>query len=145
MQQSNNKMAYTFYEYLILIGENSDFNLNKLAEKLNGFYANKKEIQIKISDNSVQVVYDKKYKFRLHLNEEEYVKIESEEMAETAEKNKTEIAACRKRLEMSGDADPDMDHFNDSLFILQTLESFSDVYLYSPHEGFLTDWEVEES
>jgi hypothetical protein len=47
-----------------------------------------------------------------------------------------EVRACPKRIEVSGDDDPEMDHFNEYLAVLQALEkALPGVVLIDPREG----------
>lgn len=64
----------------------------------------------------------------VYLSSEPHVLVESQEMAElfaATRPEQEEIATCKRRFEVIGN--PNMDYFNDYLFVLQALESFSGV------------------
>ncbi|MBC8154011.1 MAG: hypothetical protein H7Z72_13980 [Bacteroidetes bacterium] len=133
-------MAYTYYPYMILLGDDSDFSLSQLADRLQVTFA-KADAAVKLAPHAdtLTLVLNGAYRFTITLNEGPSVLTESAEMAGEATANKSAIARCRRRLELSGDDDPGMDHFNDSVFILETLETFRGLYVYSPHVGFIRD------
>lgn len=130
----------SMYEYLILVSDNSDITLKDVYDKLEAFYE-KDERQVKISftSNNIHIKVEN-FAFYVSWNEEEYVLEESQEMEEFAIKNKEMIKACKRRIEMSDTGnDPDTNYFNDSLYIMEILESFKDVYVFNPHEGTFMD------
>ena len=74
------------------------------------------------------------------LNDSEHVLQESKEIANDNAKDHElyeSIKCCKRRLELGGDPDFDMEYFNDFCFVLEEIESFSSVYTWNPHEGFL--------
>lgn len=130
-------MAYPYYSYMILLGDDSDFSLSQLADQLRATFAEADAtVQLPPHSDTLTLVLDGTYRFTITLNEDPSVLTESAEMAGEATAHKSEIAQCRKRLELSGDDDPGMDYFNDSVFILETLDTFRG-YVYSPHTGFI--------
>ena len=48
-------MASKSYEHLILIGENSDFNINSLNEKINGINWEDNQVEINATDDSISL------------------------------------------------------------------------------------------
>lgn len=132
-------MAYTYYPYMILLSDESDFSLDELANRLRARFAKTTAVTEQAPDRpaTLALLLNGSYRFTMTLNDGESVLAESADMAQEAATSKAEIAGCRKRLELSGDDDPGMDYFNDSIFVLETLETFRGAYVYSPHVGFI--------
>ena len=132
-------MGYSYYSYLVLLTDESDFSLAELAARLEHFYgkAGQGNVAVVTKEESLKVKVGD-YAFQLHYNQEDYVVEESQEIAEDAATNhpdKARIAACRRRLEIAGEDDPDMDYFNDSLYLLEIIETFSGVFIFDPYDG----------
>jgi hypothetical protein len=64
---------------------------------------------------------------------QESIEIAAEFAADRPDRAAIARAACR--FELSSDDDPDMDHFNDMLFICHAAESLGPVYIFDPQEG----------
>ncbi len=130
-------MAYSYYNYLILVSSESNINsenLHKACEKLLTMGCK----NIETHDESFMLEFAEKYKFYLKLNRETYVAEESAEIARqdfVVDEKKENIASCKSRYEMSADADPNMDYFNESLFIIEIFEKFPGVFIFDPNSG----------
>ncbi|MBN2891401.1 MAG: hypothetical protein JXL97_06015 [Bacteroidales bacterium] len=127
------------YEHLILIGEDSDFNLNLLIEKISGINCGENQVEINATDDSISLTITG-WNFGIGMNDSEHVLQESEEIANDNVKDHDlyeSIKCCKRRLELGGDPDFDMEYFNDFCFVLEKIESFSNMYTWNPHEGFL--------
>jgi hypothetical protein len=48
-----------------------------------------------------------------------------------------QIAICNRRIATHADDDPNMDYFNDYIFVLEALESFDGLILFDPVAGSL--------
>ena len=76
----------------------------------------------------------------LTLNEMPHVIEESREIAEDYAAERPDsalIAACDRRIEVSSAEDPDMDYFNDYLFVLEPLEALGAILFDDETEMFL--------
>jgi len=130
-------MAYSYYNYLILVSSESNIsfeNLQKACEKLLAMGCK----NIETLDESLTLEFAEKYKFYLKLNKENHVVEESIEIAQQdflVDKKKENIASCTSRYEMSADTDPNMDYFNESLFIIEIFEKFTGVFIFDPNSG----------
>lgn len=134
-------MANTFYSYLAFIAPTSDASLIALKNNLETFYErpiieNKPEILLE--DNQINIIFDDEYRLYIAFSEEEYVNEEALEIAEEQQLDwnentfdKAKLATCHKRFEIWGDDDFDMDYFNDSLFIVEEIEKFTDVIIFA--------------
>ncbi|QGK72958.1 hypothetical protein [Flavobacterium sp. SLB02] len=134
-------MANTFYSYLAFIAPTSDASLTVLKNNLKTFYdrpiiTNKPEIVLE--DNQINILFDDQYQLYIAFSEEEYVNEEALEIAEEQQLDwnentfdKATLETCRKRFEIWGDDDFDMDYFNDSLFVIEEIEKFSDVIIFA--------------
>lgn len=134
-------MANTFYSYLAFIAPNSNASLSLLKNNLETFYQkgtieNKPEIVL--DNNQIDIIFDDDYQLHIAFSEEEYVNDEAVELAEQYEFDwnenvfdKAKLETCHKRFEIWGDDDFDMDYFNDSLFVIEEIENFSDVIIFA--------------
>ena len=69
----------------------------------------------------------------LYHAKEGHVVEESAEIAANYAKGKAKaeaIAACKERIEIAGDEDPAMDHFNDYCYIVGAIEKLGVVYTF---------------
>jgi hypothetical protein len=132
-------MGFIFYEYIGLIKSGSDTSLEALEQELRKEYANsKKPVSIKREIDSITVTIDN-YKFRVYFSDGSHVGEESKEMAGVFAidaggnpVNKADIENCTRRFEMAGDDDANMDYFNDSLYVIDSMERLG-VIVLDPH------------
>lgn len=76
------------------------------------------------------------YEFMLSKNSSEWVQKESAEIAELAAASQREaVAKVTVRLELSGGSDPNMEHFNDYIAILEATESLGQIWIFDPAAG----------
>jgi hypothetical protein len=134
-------MSNTFYSYLAFITPTSDASLIALKNNLDTFYAkplieNKPEIVLE--DNQISIIFSDEYRLYIAFSQEEYVNEEALEIAAEQKLDwnenpfdKTTLETCHKRFEIWGDDDFDMDYFNDSLFVVEEIEKFSDVIIFA--------------
>lgn len=131
------------YDYLAMVSEDSTISLESLKEKLDKFYASDdRNTSISLHDQSIHLQIEN-FTFYISWNEDEYVLIESHDIAKnfaTQRADKDQIASCKKRIEMSDTNDDiDVDYFNDSLYIMEIMESFSGVFVFNPQDGNFMD------
>lgn len=142
VHKENNK-NFKMYDYLAMISENSTLTLELLKEKLEKFYSkNERKIDISLTDKSIHLQIEN-FTFYISLNDDDYVLIESHDIAKNfavLRTDREQIASCKKRIEISDtDNDDDVDYFNDSLYIIEILESFSGVFVFNPQDGTFMD------
>jgi hypothetical protein len=131
-------MAY--YQLMVLLSGDSTLTAESLADRLGKRFAYDPNVKMVIEDGKDHLlrVQWADWSLRLYFEGEPHVLVESEEIAEhyaASHPERKTIAACKRRLSMSGDDDPNMDHFNDYVFVMEVLESFPGVYLFDPREG----------
>lgn len=129
-------MANSFYSYSAYISPSSNADIKVLKEFLDAFYQ-ESDNKIILSDNQITITFDDEYNFYIYLAEEEHVNQEALEIADYLEEDwnenpydKEKLKASKKRFEIWGDPDFDMDYFNDSLFIIDQLEKFNDIIIF---------------
>ncbi len=131
-------MGYNYYEYLILIAPNSEATMEGLKQKLEAFYANdERTVVVSLNSGRITVNIDG-YELYVDYSNAPHVVIESQELAEEFAKGKAEqavIATCAARFEMAGAPDPETDYFNDSLYVQESMEEFSGVFVFDPMDG----------
>ncbi|MCP2028954.1 hypothetical protein L1276_004133 [Flavobacterium sp. HSC-32F16] len=133
-------MANTFYSYSAYISPVSNADITVLREYLETFYQesdNADKPQIVLKDNAITITFDDQYKFYIYLSDEKHVNEEAAEIADYLEEDwnentydKEKLKVSQKRFEIWGDQDFDMDYFNDSLFIIDQIEKFSDIIIF---------------
>lgn len=116
------------YKALVLLPPTSSASIEEAEDKLRTFYRNNEcDVIIQRCETVIDVIIGG-WTCSVHLSSEPYVLVESQEMAElfaAARPDQEEIATCNRRFEVVVGTDPNMDYFNDYLFVLQALESFS--------------------
>ncbi len=129
-------MANSFYSYSAYISPSSNADIKVLKEFLDAFYQ-ESDNKITLSDNQITITFDDEYNFYIYLAEEEHVNQEAFEIADYLEEDwnetsydKEKLKASKKRFEIWGDPDFDMDYFNDSLFIIEQVEKFNDIIIF---------------
>ncbi|MDZ7897465.1 MAG: hypothetical protein U5N85_05480 [Arcicella sp.] len=125
------------YENFILIASNSNFEIISFIEKVKNALQYK-NYTLEIEDNRFYFKIDD-WVLWLTYNENDSILEESQEMAEMVkdEEKRKKIATCSKRIEMIATDDPNMDYFNEHLYILEAAQEFTDVFVFSPHSGFM--------
>jgi hypothetical protein len=130
-------MAYTFYQYLAFIQPDSDADLTVLKNNLESFYEKSgRRPNISQIDKMITVDFNN-YKFEISFSDgshviEEAAEIANDRATDYAENSfdKEKLKTSSKRFEISGEDDIDMDYFNDSLFIVETIEKFRGVIVF---------------
>ncbi|WDF58430.1 hypothetical protein PQ462_17085 [Flavobacterium sp. KACC 22758] len=129
-------MANSFYSYSAYISPSSNADIKVLKEFLDEFYQ-ESDNKITLNDNQITITFDDEYNFYIYLAEEEHVNQEALEIADYLEEDwnetpsdKEKLKASKKRFEVWGDPDFDMDYFNDSLFIIDQVEKFNDIIIF---------------
>lgn len=122
----------TMYNYLIYFRPQTTLTITELKEGLSEYLNEQQPSEIKISDDCVIVTFGA-YQFRLFVSSDSHV---NEELREMIDDGMTDLddypidanlyGASTLRVEMGGDVDMDMDHFNDCIFILEYFESRGD-------------------
>jgi len=133
-------MAKTFYSYLAYIQPTSNADIKLLKTNLDDFYSNQDNEyrpSISISNNEIKLTINRDYHFYINLSNEPHVIEEAIEFSENSKNDWAEnpfdikkLKSCNKRFEIWGEEDYDMDYFNDSLFIIEQIEKFSDIIIF---------------
>ncbi len=134
-------MSSTFYSYLAFIAPTSNAQLDTLKTYLQEFYSRpvfqaKEQPEISLSRQKITVTFKDGYRFYIHLSKQKHIQEEATEFLEEkhdyAEQSfdKQLLATCTQRFEIHGDDDYDIDYFNDSLYILEEIEKFTDIIIF---------------
>jgi len=123
------------YNTLCFLQDTSNFNLTLTAFRLAEEFP---LAQVTHLDKNISIQFSD-WKIELHLADEPFVAEESMDIAEYFADcpRSAEIAQCTRRVEIGGDPDPNMDHFNDFVYLCQVLEKFQGVILFDPELGQL--------
>ena len=127
-----------FYEILALTGDSQVTNLVILQAKLRSRYQQHKSAPdlIEFISEKQLIIKWTNFQFTIYKNTESYVLEESQDIARNFPQY-PKIAKCDRRLEVSSDEDRQMEHFNDYIFIQETIEHLGRVFLYEPQTGQL--------
>ena len=133
-------MANTFYSYSAYILPSSNAEITVLKGYLDSFYhkpENIDEPKIVLNDNQITITFNDEYNFYIYLSQEKHINDEAVEIADDLETDwnenlydKEKLKTSIKRFEVWGDPDFDMDYFNDSLFIIDQIEKFSEILIF---------------
>ena len=130
-------MANSFYSYLAFIQPNAKITFDDIKTNLEEFYANKKGKPTITQSKSNMVLTFKDYQFSIHYSNEKHVIEEAREIADRTDVDwadnkidKEKLKECSSRFEIWGEEDFDMDYFNDSLFIIETIEKLDGLIIF---------------
>ncbi|MGI4869598.1 MAG: hypothetical protein ACRYFX_00295 [Janthinobacterium lividum] len=134
-------MGYTYYSYLAFITPDSAADLAGLQACLQALSAQLNQAPkptLTLDGNELTVAFEE-YSFHIYYATEAHVQEEALEIAATNPDTLVDLAeqpidparlgTCTRRFELWGDPDPDMDYFNDSLYILEALEELEGVII----------------
>ncbi|WP_456313052.1 hypothetical protein [Pseudomonas shirazensis] len=134
-------MANSFYSYLAFIEPSSNAGIETLKNHLEDFYAKPvitEKPTITVENNQIEILFDDEYRLYVFLSEEDHINEEAQEFAIEYELDwnentfdKEKLKTCKKRFEIWGDEDFDMDYFNDSLYIIEQIEKFDGVIIFN--------------
>lgn len=134
-------MAHTSYSNLAFIAPSSNADLTLLKNNLEAFYNRpviKTKPEIVCDHHKITITFNDGYRLYIVFNDDEYVNTEAKEMADIFALDwndnsfdKEKLKTCNKRFEVWGDSDFDMEYFNDSLFVLEEIEQFHDVVIFT--------------
>ncbi len=127
------------YECLILVDPVLSITAEQLAAELNRFYVGKAGGPSEIRHSGADVTLRwPDYELTIGRSCVPHVLKESQELAESCgaqHPDRERIALCECRFEVSGADDPDMEHFNDYLFVGEALERLGRVYRLEQASG----------
>ena len=139
--RNKGNVMVAWYELIVLLTDQTNLTVEELVDRLRNRFSPDPVVTVSVEHGDLIRVQWDDWSFHLSYESEPYVVIESAEIADlyaSTHPGKPQIAVCKQRICMSGDDDPNMDHFNDFLFIHEVLESFSCIYLFDPQEGAFT-------
>lgn len=128
------------YELLILASAESSPSLEKLEVAVQAEFASQTPPQPVVTSLEADelTVTVEGFRFYIDFADQPQVLEESRELAAEFATDRPDRAAIAKascRFELSSDDDPDMDHFNDMLFICHAAESIGAMFVFDPQEG----------
>ena len=125
------------YKQLFLVPAESNPSLKKLKDAIRAQFASlnlPQKVVVSLRGDSLTVTIGN-FRFFIGFSCEPHVLLESQEIAErfaAQHPARDAIAAVSCRFELSSSNDPNMDHFNDIVFICQAVESLGPVYIFNP-------------
>jgi hypothetical protein len=136
-------MSYIYYCYMGLIPPNSEATLEQLRDRLSNHYGKHNRTHtLELRDSHLRFKIQD-YTFDIHYVAAPHVREESGEMAKYYKGDdqaaKLEIQNCPARFEMSGDDDPNLDYFNDSIMIQEAMEALGIILIFDPFRGTFTN------
>ncbi len=119
-------MGYHYYNYEAYIETEKAYTLEKIRQALSAFTI------AESTDSSLALSFGD-WKLWLVLSRAEHV---AEEAAEIGEIYKLSILkSCNARLEIYAEDDPDEIHYNDHLYVLETLSELEGIHVFDPALG----------
>lgn len=126
-------MVFPIYEAFGLLEPDSNFSMDVAAAHLAARFP---RWALHHEGSKISLVSGK-WAFYLCLNSEPWVIQESREIAQALPEDlavAVAITRCGRRIEVSSDPDPNMDYFNDYIFVVEVLQSFEGVITVDPRE-----------
>ena len=121
------------YQAFGLLKPESDFTLAEAAKRLAERFSDYSVVH----DNKRIMLSSKDWEMQLALVEGPHVLQESRDIEEKigGDDDKLGITACDRRVEVYSDMpDPNMDHFNDYLIVVEVLQTFGGLIAIDPQE-----------
>ena len=124
------------YEALVILSDTNNTTIEMYAQEIQSFYASAagEKPVLKVNDQSIVAVFDGIH-FSINRNCQPQVALESKELSRLAVSDREEIAKSICRLEITGAADPQMNYFNDFLFLIQCAEQLGTVWTFNMRQG----------
>jgi hypothetical protein len=130
-------MGYTYYQTIILIPANVQLAFAEVVHPLKHHFAEiKHPAEFMLEGDKLTIQMDDDW--ALYVNWLNDVRIEANEIADWFAKDRPDqdvIASTDRFISTSGDQDPNMDHFNDYVYVLEVLEDLPNVYVFDPING----------
>ncbi|GAB2649299.1 hypothetical protein GCM10027035_49010 [Emticicia sediminis] len=122
-------LSFDQYEYMLLINENSDFNLELFIEMVCKAL---KSATVENIDESYYFTINK-WVLWLSYNGGETIREEAEEISLKMKdlEKREKVKNCKIRIDMVATKDRQMNHFNDHIFVLEAFETFKEVFIYN--------------
>ena len=141
--QSTESMGYIYYCYIGLLPKDSTASVAELQSRLDDRLKRQtRGFSITLIESHLSLKVEG-FTFDIHFVDGPHVLEESGDMAKYYSGNdpaeKATIASATTRLEMSGEYDPNMDFFNDSITILECWEAMGIVHVFDPFGGKFLD------
>ena len=124
------------YRAFGLLKSDSDFTMSEAAKRLSARFPT---YTVEHGDETI-VVSSADWEIHLVLNESPIVFEESRQIAGHigGSDDAKDIAICGRRVEIGSDTpDPEMEHFNDYLLVIEVLQSFQGLIAVDPREPSL--------
>jgi hypothetical protein len=130
-------MGYSYYSRLIMIPASVEVNFDEIHSKIEEAFARSKHFIIsRPSPNKIEITFNEwTYHIAWGIPYPEDVQVISET---DPERSDIEIIASSTRtINIWGDPDPNMNHFDTYLIVLGVIEEIPDVYHYDNFDGNL--------
>ena len=124
------------YEAFVIFSQANNTSIERYAQEIQSFYANAagEKPVLKVSNQTIFVAFEG-IQFSINRNCQPQVALESKELSRFAMSDREEIAKSTCRLEISGTKDPQMNYFNDFLFLIQCAEQLGTVWTFNTRQG----------
>lgn len=134
-------MGHTYYRVSLLIPPDNLLSFDEIVHKLETHLRSRspKPLQVVVEGQNLILRRDH-WSLKVYWEVNERIKDESEDIAEkfaSERPDKHVIAACNRRITTAGDPDPNMDYFNEFVYVLEVFEQLANVYMFDPDNGKL--------
>jgi hypothetical protein len=130
-------MGYTYYRVEMLIPADMPLTFLEIVRALQVKFSSLSTRQVVVSEKHCEVRHNG-WALRIHWEEEAGVVDEIKEFVYRKAANRPDqarIASFNRLVTTAADPDPNMDYFNDYVFVLEVLENFAGTYLFDPNNG----------
>ena len=123
------------YDTLIMLDPETSISIHSRQTELEAFYkAHPKNRPVVAVEGTRLHIRWPDYSFEVAHSQLPHVIEESQEIAEEyagSHPARERIALCASRFEMTGSDDPDMEHFNDYLYVIEAVQRLGTAYAFS--------------
>jgi hypothetical protein len=125
-------MGYNYYRLTAFIPPTSTITFAQIAERIRKYIGAADGVSVSLVENKVSISYEG-WSLRVYWEDQSHVIAESQDFANhrlTPEAHRAFIASCNRRITTGADVDPDMDHFNDYVLVINALKSFAEFVIH---------------
>lgn len=141
-------MGYTYYCVKLLVPPTNPLTFDNLAFAIERHLENRAPglHEVIINLPTITVKRDN-WLLRVHWEDNPEFVAEANEyfkMCAVKHQDRDIISSCNRHISTAGDPDPQMDYFNDYIFVLEVLDKLENVFKFDPYDGrFLEHFEKD--
>jgi len=132
-------MGFTYYQTLVIIPLNHPLTFADLLDRLRQKFSRQNDFTVEQRHpHQIALRSNDGWELRISLEDAPHAASEAQEIAENFEMEEADRAILKTSisyLSTAADPDPNMNYFNEYVFVLEVFEQYPGLYLFDPHTG----------